>query len=184
MGIDIGGNTIIKNASAGITLNSLVFNSAGQGAANPIPGYMGYKSGGAYYYSGVAGWETNAVTWQSGLNTTNGVFTCPVAGIYAIGYNALHKGGNGIPAGFNTYGYSAFVKNGVLQYYVHWHQATGAGSTYWNTGGTSSLFSCAAGDTLALLVNRAPTPLAPDSQSQNMGIHPDGYSPAWCKLVG
>ena len=87
----------------------------------------------------------------------NGVFTCPVAGFYAMGYNGIHRGGSGIPAGFNTYGYAAFAKNGAMSYFVHWNQAA---DTYWNTGGTSALFSCAAGDTLALFVNRPPVSAA------------------------
>src|SRR6478736_8071924 len=185
MGIDIGGATIVK--TAGITLNtSLVFNAAGQATANAAPGYTGYKSGGTVYYSGVSGWEITASVWQSGLNTTNGVFTCPVTGLYAMGYNGIHKGGSNIPTGLNTYGYSAFCKNGVMVYWVHWNQATSAtaGFTSWNTGGCSALFSCVAGDTLALFINRSPTSLAPDSQSQNFGLYPDAHHAVWCKLVG
>ena len=183
MGIDIGGAPIVSNAG-GITLNSaLAFNSAGQGSANSIPGYSGAKaSGNGLYYSGVSGWEINSVQWQSGLNTSNGVFTCPVAGIYAIGYNGIHRGGANIPAGYNTYGYSAFAKNGALSYWVHWNMGGTASS--WNTGGTSALFSCQAGDTLALFINRSPTQVAPDAQSQNYGMYPDAHHCVWCKLVG
>jgi hypothetical protein len=185
MGIDIGGAAIVKNGGNGVTLNtSLVFNSAGQGSANAVPGYTGWKSGGSTYYSGVSGWEINAAHWQSGLNLTNGVFTCPVAGLYAVGYNGIHKGGSNIPTGYNTYGYAAFAKNGAMSYYVHWNQATVAGNTSWNTGGCSALFSCAAGDTLALFINRSPTSVAGDSQSQNFGLYPDAHSAIWCKLVG
>ncbi len=180
MGLDIGGNSIIKSGT-GVALNSLVFNAAGQGAANPIPGYNGWQAGGANFYSAPAGWVINTASWQSSLNLSNGVFTCPVAGIYAMGYNDLHKGGSGIPAGLNTYGYSAFAKNGVMQYHVHWNQATG---TYWNTGGTSALFSCAAGDTLALFVNRSPVSVGPDCVSQNLGAYPNEHHAIWCKLVG
>lgn len=185
MGIDIAGATIIKNASAGVTLNSsLVFNSAGQGAANPIPGYTALQSSGIYYYSAPTGWVLNTAAWQSSLNLANGVFTCPVAGYYAMGYNGIHRGGSNIPAGYNTYGYAGFAKNGVLAYYVHWNQFNGASGTVWMDGGTSALFSCAAGDTLALFVNRSPTSVAPDSQSQNYGLYSDSHHAVWCKLVG
>ncbi|HEY6617417.1 MAG TPA: hypothetical protein VIZ32_22975 [Vicinamibacterales bacterium] len=181
MGIDIGGNTIVKNASNFISINSLVFSPSGHGTTNSIPGYAAWKSGGSTYYSAPSGWELNAATWQSGLNLSNGVFTCPVAGLYAMGYNGLHRGGSNIPAGYNTYGYAGFAKNGALSYFVHWNQSTG---TYWNVGGTSALFSCAAGDTLALFVNRPPSPNGPDVYSQNYGLYPSEHQCVWCKLVG
>ena len=184
MGIDIGGSTIVKNASAGISLNSLVFNPSGHGSASTqfAPGYHAWKANAGNYYSAPAGWELNTAQWNSGLNGTNGVFTCPVAGIYAMGYNGIHRGGSGLPAGFNTYGYGGFAKNGALSYFVHWNQST---DTVWNTGGTSALFSCAAGDTLALFINRPPTPAPPaDVYSQNYGLYPNTHNYVWCKLVG
>lgn len=180
MGIDIGGATIVK--TAGITFNtSLVFNAAGVGTANSTPGYTGWQQGGSTYYSATTGWLINTVNWQSGLNTANGVFTCPVAGLYAMGWNSIHNGGSGIPAGFNTYSYAAFAKNGAMTYFGHWNQGT---NTAWNTGGQSALFQCAAGDTLALFVNRPPVNAGPDSISKNYGMYPDQHSGIWCKLVG
>lgn len=180
MGIDIAGITIVKNAGSGVTLNtSLVFNSAGQGTANPIPGYSGWKSG-ANYWSAPSGWEINVVNWQSGLNTTTGVFTCPVAGIYAVGYNGLHRGASNLPAGYNTYSYSCFAKNGVASYYVHWNMQP---DLYWDTGGTSAVFSCAAGDTLALFISRAPAGVPPN-YVDGYGMYPDAHGAVWCKLVG
>src|SRR5262245_16038255 len=141
MGIDIGGVTIVK--TAGITLNTaLVFNASGQGTANPIPGYSGAQSGGANYYSTVTGGVTNSVTWPSGLATATVVFTCPVAGIYAMGYSGIHRGGSGVPAGKNTYGYSCFAKNGVLDYHDHWNQGASYNNS-WHGGGHSVLFQCA-----------------------------------------
>jgi len=181
MGIDMSGVGIYKNASNGVTLHYVNFNSVGQGAAGSVPGYMGWQAGGSNFYAAPTGWLINAVNWQAYLNTGNGVFTCPVAGYYAMGYNGIHNGGSGIPAGYNTFGYAGFAKNGALSYFVHWNQSTG---TYWNTGGTSILFSCAAGDTLALFVNRSPSPVGPDSQGLNYGLYPNTHNYIWCKLVG
>jgi hypothetical protein len=183
MGIDFGGgSTIVK--TAGITLNTLVFNAAGQGCAatNATPGYFGAKNGGTTYYSGASGWEINSADWQSGLNTTNGVFTCPVAGLYAMGYNGIHNGGGNIPTGLNTYGYAGFGRNGALSYFVHWNMSPGGSS--WLNGGQSVLFQCFAGDTLALWVNHAPSPVGPNSVSSNYGLYPNEHHAVWCKLVG
>src|SRR4029077_5434681 len=181
MGFDIAGIPIVSNAG-GITFNNtLDFNAAGQGSARPIPGYAAWKGGGSTYYAGVSGWELNTASWQSSLNLANGVFTCPVAGIYAMGYNGIHRGGGNIPTGLNTYGYSAFAKNGAMAYHTHWNMGP---ANQWNTGGASALFQCAAGDTLALFVNRSPSPVGPDCVSQNFGLYPDTHHCVWCKLVG
>ena len=184
MGLDIAGATIVTNAASGVSLNMLVFNSIGQGTANAIPGYLGAKNAGANYFSGTTGWEMNNFSWQSGMHPTNGIFTCPVAGIYAMGYNGIHRGGSGRPAGLNTYGYSCFAKNGVMAYHTHWNQGSLTATTVWHSGGASGLFQCAAGDTLALFVNRAPSPVGPDCQAQNYGLYPNEHHAVWCKLVG
>jgi hypothetical protein len=182
MGIDIAGATIVK--TAGISLNSLVFDASGRGSANPTTGYNGAKNSGSTYYSGVSGWEINSADWQSGLNLTNGVFTCPVAGIYAVGWDGIHNGGSNVPAGQNTYGYGGFAKNGALTYFVHWNMSQAAGSAAWHSGGSAALFNCAAGDTLALFINRAPTSVAPNTYAQNLGLYPNEHHCVWCKLVG
>jgi hypothetical protein len=182
MGIDIAGATIVK--TAGITLNSLVFDASGRGTANPIPGYNGAKISGSTYYSGASGWEVNSADWQSGLNLSNGVFTCPVTGLYAVGWDGIHRGGSGIPAGYNTYSYGGFAKNGVLSYFVHWNQSQAAGYASWHSGGSAALFNCAAGDWLGLFINRTPSPVGPDCVSQNYGLYPDNHHAVWCKLVG
>lgn len=183
MGFNIGGNTIVKNAGGGVTLNTLVFNSAGQGTANPIPGYCGFQQGGGTYYSTTAGWPINGARWSSGINLSNGVFTCPVAGLYAIGYNGIHRGGQSVPAaGNNTYGYAGFAKNGTLSYYCHWNIGD---NLYWEPNGTSAFFSCAAGDTLTLLVNcDGPLPVSPGARAYNYGLYPNEHHAIWCKLVG
>ena len=178
MGLDIGGSTIVKNASNFISLNSLVFNPSGHGSANSIPGYSGWKAG-STYYSAPSGWETTVANWQSSLNTGNGIFTCPVAGFYAMGYDSIHNGGQSWNG--STFGYAGFAKNGALSYFTHWNMDPRNG---WCTGGCSALFSCAAGDTLTLLVNRSPLSAGGDAIANNMGMYPNSHHAIWCKLVG
>lgn len=182
MGIDIAGATISTSGS-GISLNStLLFNSSGYGAVANTPGYSGYQASGTFYYAGTSGWLINTANWSSGLNTSTGVFTCPIAGYYAMGYNGIHNGGSSIPSvGFNTFGYSAFAKNGAISYWIHWNLSA---NNAWETTGTSAAFSCAAGDTLALFVNRSPSPLNADTQTYNTGMYPDNHHAVWCKLIG
>jgi hypothetical protein len=183
MGIDIAGATIIKNAGGGVTLNMLVFNAAGQGSANPNVGYAGYKNGGdGLLYSTVTGWPVGATFWNSGLNGATGVFTCPIAGIYAMGFNDLWRGGSNFPSGQNTYAYGAFCKNGVMSYHSHNNDRTDL--NYWEEGGFSHTFVCQAGDTLALFVNRAPSPVNAGAQTNNLGANPDSFGGVWCRMVG
>lgn len=175
------GSPLIYTSGGNTYMHSLVFNSSGQGTTNTSNGYSGMQQNGSYYYSLTTGWPTNVSQWSYGLNASTGVYTCPVAGFYVMGYNGIHRGGSGIPAGYNTYGYCAFCKNGVLFAWAHWNMST---TNQWNTGGISSLFSCAANDTLALFINRSPTSVAPDSQTQNFGLYPDQHSCIWCFKVG
>ena len=181
MGIDIAGAQIVKNASNGISLNMLAFNSSGVGTANPLCGFSGWKAGsdGLYY---AAPWQTNNLQWLSPSQNVNGYFTCPVDGIYALGFSGIVRGGSGFPAGNNTYGYAGYVKNGGVVYYTHWNLDNGR--DYWGNGGQSALFSCAAGDTLSLFVNYPPTPYGPNVHAQNLGMYPESHHALWCKLVG
>ena len=159
MGIDISGLTI-NSLNSGISINpGITFNSSGYGSNLALPGYSGFKDivGDDFQYSAPAGWPINVAKWSGGgLNTTNGVFTCPVAGYYAIGFNGIANGG--VTDAGNTVGYAGFAKNGVLLYYTHTNKSITNG---WQQGGGSSLFQCAAGDTLALFISRAPAPTGP-----------------------
>jgi hypothetical protein len=183
MGIDINGLTI-SSVSSGIQINpGVTFNSSGFAYNAALPGYSGWKdiSGNDIQYSAVSGWEINATAWSGGgLNTSTGVFTCPVAGYYAVGFNGIANGGS---VGWDdgaTYGYAGFAKNGALSYYIHWNLSSTNG---WNQCGGSSLFQCAANDTLALFINRSPSPAA-STQTYNRGWYPHNHHAIWCVLVG
>lgn len=182
MGIDISGLTI-NSVSSGIQINpGITFNSSGYGYNSALPGYSGYKdiAGNDVYYSAVTGWPINVAKWDGGgLNTTNGVFTCPVAGYYAVGFNGIANGGSIVAP--NTAGKAGFAKNGVLSYYIHWNKS---GTNAWSQSGGSSLFQCAVGDTLAFFINRAPAPVTSEAQTYNAGWYPHNHHAIWCVLVG
>lgn len=182
MGININGITL-NSVSSGIEINSdLIFNASGQAYISNLPGYSGWKdiAGNDIFYSAISGWEINGTSWNSGaLNTTNGVFTCPVAGYYAVGFNGIANGGSLWDNG-QTYGYAGFAKNGALSYFIHWNNSS---TNAWNQCGGSSLFQCAAGDTLAFFVNRSPAPVA-SAQTYNRGWYPHNHHAIWCVLIG
>lgn len=178
MGVDIAGNTISTSGS-GIAVNGgFTFNGSGVPSKTGLPGFCGYKGGGnGLYYSATTGWEVNnCPTFNNGLNTTNGVFTCPVAGYYAMGFNGILNGSSSA----SDYGYACFAKNGVATYWIHWNI-----NNAWNNGGCSSLFDCAAGDTLCLLIN-APNMPAYNSiaRTNGRGLYPEHHHCVWCVYVG
>lgn len=183
MPINIDGITISGNTASGIAISpGLTFNSQGYSVATALPGYSGFKSSAANWllYSGTSGWEINNARWSGGgLNTTNGVFTCPVAGYYAVGFNGIANGGSNWDDG-TSYGYAGFAKNGALSYFIHWNLVSG---NAWDNCGGSSIFQCAAGDTLAFFINRSPSPVG-SAQTYGRGWYPDDHHAVWCVLVG
>lgn len=182
MGLNISGNTIAASG-LGIAINTnFVFNSSGFGSNASLPGMNGNLTGGSRYQSTGSGWVANSINWSSGYNSSTGVFTAPVAGYYAVGFNGIFNGGSGVPAGINTFGYAGFARNGALSYYIH-NNVTGSA---WNNGGLASVFYCAAGDTLALYVNQSPTPTssATFASAYNYGAYPDNHHCMWIVLIG
>ena len=187
MGIDIAGATI-NSSGSGIAMNTnVVFNSSGYGSdlytssTFGLVGYSGWKdiSGDDTYYSATTGWPINSFSYNSGhINASTGVFTCPVAGYYAVGFNGI---ANGSQFSSNNYGYAGFAKNGALSYFIHWNISTGNG---WNQSGGSSVFLCAANDTLAFFINRSPSPATAAAQSSNAGWYPHNHHAIWVKLIG
>lgn len=183
MGLDIGGVTV-NSSGSGLQFNpGMTLNSSGFGTVSALPGYSGRKTAAATnwnLFSGTSGWEINSTSWSGGgLNTSTGVFTCPVAGYYAVGFNGIANGGSNWDDGA-SFGYAGFAKNGALSYFIHWNITSG---NAWDNCGGSSVFQCAAGDTLAFFVNRSPSPVY-SAQTYNRGWYPDDHHAVWCVLVG
>jgi len=189
MGINISGSTI-NSSGSGIAMNTnFVFNSSGQGSdlytssTFGLVGYSGWKdiSGDEVQYSYTTGWPINNFSYNSGhINTSTGVFTCPVAGYYAVGFNGIANGGSWTGSGYG-YGYAGFAKNGALSYWIHFNVSS---SNSWNQAGGSSVFSCAAGDTLAFFINQSPAPDTGYTHGYNVGWYPHNHHAIWCKLIG
>ena len=191
MGFNIAGATITGSGS-NVAINSgMNITSAGYVVPSVISGYSGMKySLGTYgyttnYYSvATTGWPINYAYWNSGLSTgpsNIGVFTCPVAGLYAMGFNGIANGGSNIPVGHNTYGYAGFAKNGSLSYYIHWSLSS---TNSWNNSGASQVFSCAASDTLSLFINMTPSPVSEVGATYNYGFYPAEHHHVWCVQIG
>jgi hypothetical protein len=182
MGFNIGGQTISASGT-GIALNTnTVFSSGGLSTVTGLPGFNAFNNSGGQYYSLTTGTPTNP-QWTSGqLVNATGVFTATVAGYYFVSYDGIHNGGQNIPAAHNTYGYGGWAKNGALSYYNHWNVSTSA----WNQGGAFAIFSLAVGDTVALFINRAPTPLseAGATGGYNYGLYPSQHGSLFAILIG
>ena len=179
MGFDIGGQTIAASGT-GIAFNTnTVFSSGGLSTVTGLPGYNTMNSS-TYYYSTTTGQTSGTAQWTSGqLVNSTGVFTATVAGYYFASYDAIHNGGQGIPAGHNTYGYGGWAKNGALSYFNHWNITVSA----WNQGGAFAIFYLAVGDTLALFINRSPAPVS-EAQTYNYGMYVSEHSCFYVILIG
>ena len=137
------------------------------------------NASGSQYYSLTTGTPT-ATKWTSGqLVAATGVFTAVVPGYYFASYDGIHNGGQNIPSGHNTYGYGGWAKNGALSYFNHWNVTVSG----WNQGGAFAIYYLAAGDTLALFINRSPTSVS-ESQTYNYGLYPSEHGSFFVILIG
>ena len=186
MGFDIAGSTIAASGT-GISLNGYSIDGNGYasfGTGGSLPGYSGWKdvAGDDYQASTGSGWKINNANWYVGLNTTTGVFTCPVAGLYAVGFNGIANGGSSVGSPANTFGYAAFAKNGALNYWIHWNLGP---TNAWNQSGGSSVFSCAVNDTLSFYINQSPSPVSTAYYgAQNYGWYAHNHHAIWCVFLG
>jgi hypothetical protein len=140
-----GGVVLGANGTALLTCDS-----SGRVTMPYQPAFCGYRSagsvgstGGTTYYTYIA--DAAQLNRGSHYNTSNGVFTCPVAGVYRVSFFTMGQAANADGIFASVYGRPA--KNGS----GYGALAYNYGDGYRHISGTW-LISCAANDTLEMLV--------------------------------
>lgn len=147
-----GGSTlsISKGAASWLTVNSNGVIARGQ-----TPYMRGQLSGqgnatysSCYNTSATGGYVTlGTVDDNPGgfWNNANGVWTCPVAGLYFAQMGGI---AGGTALGAVSYGYPQILRNGAVIHFNHFNHAS-----YWEYANLSAVVNCAAGDTLSFQIS-------------------------------
>jgi hypothetical protein len=121
-------------------------------------------------------WVANNATMNIGThwNTSTGVFTCPVAGLYYMAWSGICQGGASTVATTTLAGYVGVIKNGSLVTYSHWNTCN-----YWEGMNLETIVPCAVNDTLSFAINIAPAPVNGTS-----GAYGDNHNSLCIWLIG
>lgn len=92
----------------------------------------------------VASWSTASFDTHAGFNTTTGVYTVPVSGIYEVAGNVVFA------ANATGHRYSYVTQSGSVSRTVYGDNSLGSTSLAYNAAMVVGQFNCVAGDTLLL----------------------------------
>lgn len=134
--------------SYNLAKDSITIDSSGRSLAPNQPAFYGYRSAGAVWetYTSVSTYIYNIAITNRGscYNTSNGTFTCPIAGVYAVCPGGL-MGANGASVTLQV-----FV-NGVNRTARGVHSNTNTNSN-WFYNSTTFMVRCAKNDILEIKV--------------------------------
>ena len=154
MALNINGYQLSN--SAGLTFGSsgTKLDPSGRLIVPNMPGFFGSKTGTAAQIRQYP-WVINSTSLNINTcyNTTTGVFTCPVTGLYYTSWGGICYGGTTDVATTARSGYVGVVKNGVSQVFSHWST-----NDSWDGQNLETILYCSAGDTIAWAVHIAPAP--------------------------
>lgn len=155
MAVNINGYQLANSDGLTFGSSSTKLDASGRFINPNMPGFFGSKTSTATQNRQYP-WLINSTTLNINTcwNTSTGVFTCPIAGLYYTSWNGICYGGSSTTATSTRSGYVGLIRNGVLYNFTHWNT-----NDVWDTQNIQAIISCASGDTLAWSVNIAPGPV-------------------------
>lgn len=172
MTVTLGNNSITGVTSiAGSGANSgITINSSGEVNFPYRPAFYAYGvTGGTWSAPNNVIFPSTTVNKGGHYNTSTGIFTCPIAGIYVFHWSSI---GNNSDGTYRMY----FHRNGVNQDGHHLRlDNTDSGSAYCENLSYAVSWNCAQGDTIQVRIEDATTWYPGGDSSSNDYWHFEGY---------